>query len=336
MKKIHDLSYPIYFEHTLDVLKTYVFEHANNTNFYLITDENVSKLYTQQIQDTLPMIVGVVEVKAYESSKSLETYAFVTSELLSMGMKKNDGIIALGGGVVGDLSGFVASTLFRGVTYISIPTTLLAQVDSSVGSKVGINTLHGKNLIGAFKDPLFVFIYPKFLETLSQREFNNGLAEVIKAGLIKDPSILSDLKNNAPIETIIYKAVRVKVQVVLNDPFEKHERKILNFGHTLGHAIEKGFSYESIKHGEAISHGMVFAIQLGIRLGITPKEILEETLEILHTYHLLDVAINPVQAYVNDISFDKKSNQLGVDFIFLTGFGNTIIKHISFGDLYVD
>jgi 3-dehydroquinate synthase len=251
-------------------------------------------------------------------------------------MKKTDGIIGLGGGVVGDLSGFVAATIFRGVPYIAIPTTLLAQVDSSIGSKVGINTSLGKNLLGAFKDPLFVFIYPGFLKTLSTRELNNGLAEVIKAGFIQDATILSDLESNVDLNNVIYKAVKVKVAVVLNDPLERHERKTLNFGHTLGHAIEKGFLYEGIKHGEAISHGMIFALKLGIKLHITSNETLDYALTLLNKYHLLDIQIGSYETYLNDVIYDKKSDVKGIDFILITKPGNVLIKHIPYGELNVD
>lgn len=337
MKSILDLAYPIYFEEVhLHSLKDYVFKHVSNHYIYVITDDVVFNLYGKVIKDVLPSIKDFVIVTSGELSKSMETYQKTIDALLEKGFKKGDVILAFGGGVVGDLAGFVASTLFRGVPLIQVPTTLLAQVDSSVGSKVGINTSYGKNLIGAYKEPSFVYIYFEFLKTLEEREFNNGLAEVIKAGFIKDVSIVSDLEGDEDITSIIYKAIQVKVGVVLNDPFEESERKILNFGHTLGHAIETDFDFETIKHGEAISHGMMYALKLGVKLGLTEVSQLERMQKLLIKYHLLDQKIKPFNDYVKHTLFDKKRQGLGIDFIFISKSHQAIIHHIEFGDLYVD
>ena len=337
MKSILDLSYPIYFEeHALDSLKDYVFKHMPNQEIYVITDQSVFDIYAKMMKEVLPMIKDFIVISAGESSKSMETYEETIHALLDKGFKKGDVILSFGGGVVGDLAGFVAATLFRGVPLIQVPTTLLAQVDSSIGSKVGINTMHGKNVIGSFKEPSFVYIYPYFLKTLDKREYHNGLAEVIKAGFIKDMSIISDLEKDRDIHTIIYKAIQVKVGVVLSDPYETHIRKILNFGHTIGHAIEKDFDYQTIKHGEAISHGMIYALKLGVKLGITDFTQLESMIKILSKYHLLDQKIKPYAHYIKHTLFDKKRAGSGIDFIFISKTHQALIHHISFGDLYVD
>lgn len=335
MKSIHDLNYPIYFENsTLMSLRDYVFKHAPNKNMYVITDQHVFDLHFKELNNTLKTIKHCVIVLPGETSKSIEAYESVISELLEQGIKKDDLILAFGGGVVGDLAGFVASTLFRGIDLIQVPTSLLAQVDSSVGSKVGINSRHGKNLIGSFKEPIFVFIYTKYLDTLEKREFNNGVAEIIKAGLISDPSIIEDLIEDKPILDIIIKAILVKVSVVLKDPFESHERKILNFGHTLGHAIEKSFGYQDIKHGEAISHGMLFALKIGIQLGITPLHIMDKVKQLLHQFELLNVIIKPYDTYINDVKFDKKAHRQGIDMILLEDIGKVTIHTMEIRDLY--
>jgi 3-dehydroquinate synthase len=337
LKSILDLTYPIYIEeHDIHSLKDYVFKHVPNQDIYVITDQKVFNIYGKMIKDILLNIKDFIVLSAGESSKSMETYQNTIHALLEKGFKKGDVILAFGGGVVGDLAGFVASTLFRGVPFIQVPTTLLAQVDSSIGSKVGINTMHGKNLIGAFKEPSFVYIYPYFLKTLDKREYHNGLAEVIKAGFIKDMSIISDLEKDMDISTIIYKALQVKVDVVLNDPYETHERKILNFGHTLGHAIEKDFNYQTIKHGEAISHGMIYALKLGVKLGFSDIAQLETMKKILLKYQLLDQKIKPYEHYIKHTLFDKKRLGSGIDFIFISKTHHAIIRHIGFGDLYVD
>jgi 3-dehydroquinate synthase len=336
LKSILDLAYPIYIEDNLHRLNDYVFKHVEDRFIYVITDDIVYNLHGKKIKDVIPNIKDVVIITSGESSKSIETFQETIHALLEKGFKKGDVILAFGGGVVGDLAGFVAATLFRGVPLIQVPTTLLAQVDSSVGSKVGINTSHGKNLIGAFKEPVFVYIYPDFLHTLDKREFNNGLAEVIKAGFIRDMTIISDLEKDSSITSIIYKAIQVKVAVVLKDPFEKHERKILNFGHTLGHAIEKDFDYETIKHGEAISHGMIYALKLGVKLGMTDKSQLDSMHTLLSKYHLLDQAIKPYHHYIKHTLFDKKRQGSGIDFIFISKAHEAIIQTIDFGDLHVD
>jgi 3-dehydroquinate synthase len=335
LKSIHDLTYPIYFEDTtLNSLNDYIFKHTQNKSIYVITDQEVYDLHRIELSATVPTIKGYVIIQVGEASKSLHTYEYVMSQLLEKGIKKDDVVLAFGGGVVGDLAGFVAATLFRGVDFIQVPTSLLAQVDSSVGSKVGINSIYGKNLIGSFKEPIFVYIYSKYLNTLNKREFNNGMAEIIKAGLIGDATLIRDLFEDKPILEVIQKAIVVKVNVVKKDPFESHERKILNFGHTLGHAIEKRFEYREIKHGEAISHGMIFALKLGIHLGITPVDILDKVEQLLNKFELLKVDILPYSTYIKDVKFDKKNHRHGIDMILLTDLGKGTIHTMDISELY--
>ena len=204
-----------------------------------------------------------------EESKVLSTYAYVCEELIKKDIRRNNLLVALGGGVIGDLCGFVAATLYRGIPYVGIPTSLLSQMDSSIGGKTGIDFYNRKNIIGAFKQPSMVLIDPKVLNTLDIKEFNNGMGELIKHGAIGN-KILLDLLFDKPMitEDIIYESLTVKKRVVELDEFDLKERMTLNFGHTFGHAIELKYGY---KHGEAVAIGMLMAIEMGIDLGITDK-----------------------------------------------------------------
>ena len=294
---------------------------------FLVTDENVYFYYKNHLKEVFSDYdVSYTIIKAGETSKSLENYYQVCNELLSKHIQRKDMIIAFGGGVVGDLTGFVAATILRGVDFIQIPTTLLAMVDSSIGSKVGINTSYGKNLLGAFKHPILVIIDPWYLKTLPKAQYNNGMAEVIKACLIKDETLIFDLKNNH-IENIITKAISVKKDIVLNDPYEHNERLFLNFGHTFGHAIEKASNYQ-INHGYAIAMGMDIAVRLGIYLNITNKEVLKTLHELLNLYNLPSYNSNLLEL-LPYISQDKKSTGDFINFVFIKDVGKPLIKKIA-------
>lgn len=212
-------------------------------------------------------------VPAGEASKSLECYGWLVQELARRGVRRDQQIIALGGGVVGDLVGFAASTYLRGVRFIQVPTTLLAMVDSSVGGKVGIDLPQGKNLLGAFWPPQEVRIDGAFLSTLEPRHFINGLAEVWKYAFIEDIGLaeLIPTMSSDPMP-VIRRCIEIKAQIVQEDEFDRTGRRaILNFGHTLGHAIEVVHAYETYLHGEAISMGMVAEARLGEALGVTER-----------------------------------------------------------------
>ena len=272
-------NYDIFIEEDgLSHLAKHIKEVYQFDDLFVITDQNVFDLYNEKlIQALIGYKLSFVILPPGEKSKSLDTYHQAIQTLIEKGIKRNHLILAFGGGVIGDLAGFIASTLYRGISYIQIPTTLLAQVDSSIGGKVGIDLKEGKNLIGSFYDPKFVFIDPSFLKTLSKREYNNGLAEMIKAGLIGDKKLYSYLLEHDKVTvTEITEAIQVKRNVVLIDPYDKKERMYLNFGHTFGHAIEKKHKYETYLHGEAISYGMLIALQIGIQIGETKEELYQE------------------------------------------------------------
>ncbi len=223
----------------------------------VVTDDFIPKEYLKTLKRKISNPL-VFEVPMGESSKSIDTAYSIINEMITQNISRSALIIALGGGVVGDLTGFIASIYMRGIDFIQIPTTLLSQIDSSVGGKVGINSENMKNSIGSFYHPKVVLIDPLTLNTLSEKQYNNGMAEMIKYGLIADKSLFydileKDVKQN--IEYYISRCIEIKRDIILKDEFDNDIRQILNFGHTIGHAIEQDSQYKLL-HGEAISIGM--------------------------------------------------------------------------------
>lgn len=214
-----------------------------------------------------------------ESAKTLQTIEKTSRSLIRAGADRRSLLIAVGGGVVGDVAGFVAASYLRGMALAQVPTTLVAQVDSSIGGKTGVNLPEGKNLVGAFYPPLRVIIDPLLLKTLPAREFRSGLAEVIKYGIIADPSLFASLEKEMPLilqgdsgilNNIIRRSVKIKARVVSEDERESGLREILNFGHTFAHALETLTRYRHFRHGEAVAWGMMCAALLGHEIGLTP------------------------------------------------------------------
>lgn len=268
-------------------------------------------------------------IRPGELSKSLERFGQITEWLAGSGARRSDTLIAFGGGVVGDLAGFAAATYMRGIRLISLPTTLMAQVDSSIGGKVGINLPQGKNLVGAFHPPSEVWICRDFLSTLPEREFRSGLAEVVKYGCIAEPQILNWLDrpiaaSSSALSDLIELCVRLKAQIVEQDEFERSgERAKLNFGHTIGHAIENVAGYGSLLHGEAVAIGMVAEASLGERLGVTPKGT-SERLRLLLNAQGLPIALDPGwdrHGLLEAIRVDKKSSAEGHRMSLITALG---------------
>lgn len=250
-------SYDIIIEH--GVLHR-IGEFTNlNRKVLVISDDGVPQKYVDAVLAQCPQGYSVV-VKQGEGAKSFPVYQMLCEKLLEYSFSRTDCIIALGGGVIGDLSGFVAATFLRGIEFIGIPTTTLSQIDSSIGGKVAINLANVKNIVGSFYHPSAVLIDPDTLQTLDKRHFSNGLVEAVKAGLIYDASILDLFEQNDPadvIDEIIYRSLLVKKDVVEKDEKEQNLRKILNFGHTLGHGIETVYGLHDLLHGECVAIGMI-------------------------------------------------------------------------------
>jgi len=251
--------------------------------YAIVTDAHVGPLYAAAVQRVLrPGASEVFTIAAGEHAKTRETWQFITDQLLARGFGRDTTVLALGGGVVGDLAGFVAATFMRGVPVVQIPTTLLAMIDASIGGKTGVDTPAGKNLVGAFHAPRAVVCDPQVLATLDVPQLRSGLAEALKHGAIADRAYFlalaersaavvdpdSPSRDNAFITGVIHRSVQIKARVTREDPREQGVRKTLNFGHTVGHAIEllSGFS---LRHGEAVAIGMVLEARAGERAGIT-------------------------------------------------------------------
>lgn len=272
-------------------------EHFSRHAIFLISDANVAFFYRREMESLLagfPGFRGTLTFPAGELSKSRRTKNILEDKLLRRQAGRDTVILAMGGGVTGDLAGFVAATLHRGIPLIHLPTSLLAQVDSSIGGKVGINHPAGKNLIGAFYQPEAVFIATRFLKTLPQEEFLNGLGEVIKYAAVFDSNLWQKLEENrsavlqrdpALLEDIIRTCVSHKIQVVERDEKEARYRSVLNFGHTVGHALEQLSNYR-IKHGFAVAAGMRVAAVLSHQLLNLPREYVKRLNALLDAYGL--------------------------------------------------
>ncbi len=250
----------------------------------VVTDENVAPLYLDTLKQSLnkhDLFAGSIILPAGEATKSYHNFIDVSEKLLAMGIERNDLVIALGGGVIGDLTGFAASALRRGVRFVQIPTTVLAQVDSSVGGKTGINSPHGKNLVGAFHQPSLVLIDTDVLRTLDRRQFAAGYAEIVKYGLIDQPDFYEWLEQNwkdvfdlnpDAVVKVIETSCQAKANIVAQDEKEGGVRALLNLGHTFGHALEGWAQYDGrLLHGEGVSIGMVMAFEFSEKSGFCPE-----------------------------------------------------------------
>lgn len=262
----------------------------------LVTDDQVGPLYANRVRTTLASKgyrVHVATVEAGEGAKTLRRLEELTTVCLRAGLDRTGGILALGGGVVGDLAGFLAAAYMRGIPFVQLPTTLLAH-DSSVGGKVGVNHPLGKNMIGAFHQPSLVVFDVDTLKTLPRREVSNGFAEVVKHALIRDPKFVRWLEENSgslmelrpePLTEAVLRGCSIKAEVVSKDEKEAGLRAVLNYGHTLGHALEAAAGYGTWSHGEAVAVGMVGAAMLGEELGLCPP-LAERTRRILKAFGL--------------------------------------------------
>lgn len=297
----------------------------------IITDSNVEPLYAQRLAKSLMhqgFKVAILEIPAGEGSKCPQILFQLWEQLMDVGLTRSDAVVALGGGVVGDLAGFAAATILRGVDFVQIPTTLLAQVDSSVGGKVAVDLEAGKNLAGAFYQPKMVIMDPDCLNTLPDRVFSDGMAEVIKYGCIWDSAFFHTLERlktreavMEQVEEILMTCCDIKRQVVEQDELDTGLRMILNFGHTLGHVYEKAYNYETYTHGEAVAAGMVAAARLGIRMGITPAGTEDRLSALLRQFDLPVSIAASYEDYSNTLVKDKKSQGSSINLVVLPQLG---------------
>ena len=305
----------------------------------LISDTNVFPIYGEAVKSSL--IKQGYEVfefifKAGEASKKATTVIEMVEFMAENKLTREDGVVALGGGVCGDMAGFAAAIYLRGIRFVQIPTSLLSQVDSSVGGKTAVDLPQGKNLCGAFHQPSLVIIDPDVLETLSDKFFADGMGEVIKAGCIKSDALFERLVNENPkdfIEDMIYECLDIKRQVVENDEKEHGERALLNFGHTCGHAIEKLWNFETVTHGEAVGIGMVMISRVGERLGITEEGTADKIVAVLKKNNMKISDIHSTEEIVNAMSADKKRTGTAMKFVMLKKIGDSFIYPVNNDDI---
>ena len=309
---------------------------VSNHKLFVITDKNVYKFHGETLKKSLmenDVDFEIVVLEPGEKTKSFDVAKYLYDYLIEKNISRKDYIAAFGGGVVGDLTGFVASTILRGVKFIQIPTTLLAQVDSSVGGKVAINLDGGKNLVGSFYPPCDVIIDPLVLETLSEAEVSCGMAEIIKYGAIYDKNLFDkllncDVKDN--IEEIIYRCVDIKREVVSEDEFDLGLRMILNFGHTFGHIVESYYDLKKYNHGQGVAIGMEKITYATEKMGLTKEGTYDKLKEILQKYnlHFEDVKISKEDG--EKILFhDKKSETDSINYVIISEIGKCEILKLK-------
>jgi 3-dehydroquinate synthase len=334
-------SYPVYMGNGLLSASELWQGHLGGGKTLIVSNDVVAPLYLEQLRSALAnRAVEIHIIPDGERFKTVETWYEIVNKLVAMQARRDTSLIALGGGVVGDISGFAAACYMRGIRFLQFPTTLLAQVDASVGGKTAINHAKGKNLVGAFHQPAAVIIDPATLTSLPEREFNAGLAEVVKYGAIKDAGFFSWLEENAAaikrrdgdtLNYLIHESVKSKAEIVSRDEKEAGVRALLNFGHSFGHAIEAETNYSRYLHGEAVSIGMVIAARLSeIRDFCEPGTAMRLS-TLLHTLGLpvilpADISINGM---TEALALDKKAVVSGLRLVLLKATGEAVIDSQS-------
>ena len=341
-------SYPIYVgEGNLETIGDRLRATQVGARTAVVTNQTVAKLYCGATVKSLASAgfeVATIEVPDGEEHKNLAWLAFLYERMIQARLERNSSVVALGGGVVGDLTGFAAATFLRGIVYVQLPTTLLAQVDSSIGGKTGVNLAAGKNLIGAFHHPRLVIADTEVLASLPRREFLAGIAEVIKYAVILSPELFDYLEEHLgrliqqdreSVARVVHACAQLKALVVAEDETESDYRAILNFGHTLGHAIESLTEYREFLHGEAVAIGMAFATRLSVVRGMLEREVGERVIKLIERAGLpseIPRDLRP-RALAIAVEADKKRNDGRVKFVCLEGLGSTQFVHLSTEEL---
>ncbi len=325
-------GYPIYIERgVLEKADEKIKEVYSGKRIFIISDDHVFSYYGEQLKEILSRsyMCSEVIIPHGEPSKSFDTLPTVYASLLKERITRTDLIVALGGGVVGDLAGFIAATILRGVPFVQIPTSILAQVDSSVGGKVAVDLPQGKNLVGAFYQPKLVLIDPNVLDTLPERYIVDGMGEVIKYGCIKDAVLFNKLEEYGSFDKmkehmteVISTCVDIKRRVVEADEFDLGERILLNFGHTLAHTIEQQFHYERESHGEAVAIGMYQITRIAEEKGLTKPGEAERIRRVLGMYGLPVQAHLSIDCLTDAMKLDKKTLDAKLKVVLLHEIGN--------------
>ena len=347
MQTIIANNYPIYFnEKGYEALNIYI-NSSKYSNIFIIVDNNTEELCLSKFLPYLEtnLTIEIVEFEAGEPNKNIDTCVQLWNVLTELGADRKSLVINLGGGVVTDLGGFVASTFKRGVDFIHIPTTLLSMVDASVGGKTGVDLGNLKNQVGVINVPQMVLIDTQYLETLSKSEMRSGLAEMLKHGLIYDKDYWEkflDLKaiDFADFDELIYRSVEIKNEIVLQDPTEKNIRKALNFGHTLGHAIESYFleneNKKSLLHGEAIAIGMILESYISLEKKLlSQEEYFQIKTTIKNIYDEVIFEENDIKPILELLIHDKKNEYGTIQFALIEGIGKIKINQTVENELII-
>ena len=349
-------SYKIYFgrDVLIDIGPLCRELHVGN-KIAVVTNPVVGAIYLETVKSALTtagFCVYVIEIADGEEYKSLETLNSIYDSLIEFGFDRKSLIVALGGGVVGDIAGFAAATYLRGIPFVQVPTSLLAQVDSSVGGKTGVNHIKGKNLIGAFYQPGLVLIDTATLVTLTEREYLSGLAEIAKYGVVLNRDLFGFMEVNVDkllkrdtecLLNVIKISCSIKASVVEKDEKEAGLRAVLNYGHTIGHAVETLTEYKKYTHGEAVAIGMAQAAKLSEAMGISDIAETERILALLHALRLpIEMPYFTPTAYHEVLAQDKKARDGAINFVFNKGIGDfhisrvddsyTLLKTLGIGD----
>lgn len=332
--KSEEKSYPIFIENEeISVLSEKLFALVKNRKYLAVISEKVDKLYGKALG--IPQENKFI-LKDGEKEKNFKNLEKILNHALKMKLTRKDVFIAIGGGVVGDITGFASATYMRGIDFIQVPTTLLACVDSSVGGKTAIDTKFGKNLVGAFYQPKAVFINPKFLKTLDDRQFKTGMGEVVKYSFIEksckcdeDLNLTNFLtekveqileRKEKTLAQLIEICVKLKISVVEKDEKESNLRRILNFGHTYGHAIERITKYKKYTHGEAVVEGMKFAFNLALKKNLIDKNYKFLAEDIIKKYNFREISKFNVNKMIELMQLDKKATTNSIVFILPTDY----------------
>ncbi len=341
-------NYPIYVGvNFADYLERLIKKRFRNCEkIALVTNDKIFGIYKDVIKNALErcgLPYDIIIIKDGEEYKNLENADYIYSRLIDFNIHRNDVLVAFGGGVIGDLSGFAASTFHRGIKFIQCPTTIIGQVDSSIGGKVGVNYRKVKNIIGSFYQPDAIIIDTSFISTLEEEQIINGLGEIVKYGVVFDKKILDMLGENVRetdydrlfklikskiFNDIIYRCCKIKSKVVTIDEFDTGYRNLLNFGHTLGHCIENVFELKGMSHGKAVSVGMIMAADISISLGILEEKVKDELIGLYKKLKLpYKIPHMDVERMIDIIKYDKKFKSAENKFVLLKGINKPLFYH---------
>lgn len=336
-------SYPIFINNSdLSTLKESILDQIEHKNYIVVINQTVHKLYSKVLDFPKDKIFVL---KDGEREKNYKNYIKILNFALQKKLKREDAIIAIGGGVVGDIAGFAAATFMRGINFIQVPTTLLSAVDSSVGGKVAINSDYGKNLIGAFYQPKTVFINVNFLKTLDEKQFKSGLGEVLKYGFIEkscisdvEPHLINFLIENKDkilakelltLKELIKLCLQLKIEVVQKDEKEGGLRKILNYGHTYGHVVENLTGYKKYTHGECVIEGIRFALALATKLNLVDKEYKFLSEDLIEKFDYKPLKSFDINKTIYVMTTDKKATDEYITFILPSQYAQVFEYKIS-------